>query len=135
MYSLAELKKQNQDISQLCDVLSVLMENLSLHDNPYVDELMARFKEKVWMHLVFEDNTVYAGLLKSDNQDIRDAAKTFHDSAREIKHRFASFVKHWRTMAVGNEEHESLCKDCREIFAMIRDRIEFENRQIFPLIK
>ena len=47
MYSLDELKEQNKEISQLCDVLSVLMEQQSLHNNPFVCELMTRFKEKV----------------------------------------------------------------------------------------
>jgi len=134
MYTLDELKQQNEDISQLCDVLSVLMEDSGLHNNDYVEELMSRFREKVWMHLVFEDNAIYAGLLKSGDQDIRDAAKQFHDSANEIKHRFANFIKHWRHMNVADDEHEPLCKDCSEVFMMIRDRIQFENEQIFPLI-
>ncbi len=50
MYSLDELKQQNQDIKDLCNVLSALIENKSLHNNPYVCELMSRFKEKVWVH-------------------------------------------------------------------------------------
>ena len=134
MYTIEELKQQNEDISQLCDVLSVLMENYALHDNPYVEELMTRFKEKVWVHLVFEDNTIYSGLLKSDNENVRNTAKTFHNSAHEIKHRFSSFVKNWRQKTFTDDEHEPLCKDCREFFTMIRERIEFENTQIFPLI-
>jgi len=135
MYTLAELKKQNEDISHLCDVLSILIENIPLHDNPYVEELMTRFKEKVWVHLVFEDNTIYSGLLKSNDVSVQDVAKNFHNSAREIKHRFTNFAKHWRHMAVASDEHEALCKDCREVFTMIQQRIEFENTQIFPLIE
>ena len=134
MYSLDELKQQNQEIAQLCDVLSVLMDTPSLRANPFVDELLARFRDKVWMHLVFEDNAVYAGLLKSNNQVTIDTAKAFHDSAVEIKHRFTGFIKQWRTAANTNAEHETHCKDCREIFSMIRDRIDYENNQIFPLI-
>ena len=85
MYSLNELKTQNQEITQLCDVLSVLMEQQSFHDNPYVRELMKRFKEKVWVHLVFEDNTIYAALLHADDEKVSLVAKAFHDSAKEIK--------------------------------------------------
>ena len=135
MYTLDELKKQNQEISQLCDVLCVLMENPSLHNNPFVEELMARFKEKVWMHLVFEDNTIYASLLKNDDKDTSEIAKSFHDSAKEIKHRFSVFVKHWRSIASSDEEHAELSKECRDIFAMIRDRVEYEDKQVFPLFK
>ena len=135
MYTLDELKKQNQEISQLCDVLSVLMEEPSFHDNPFVEDLMARFKEKVWMHLVFEDNTIYACLLKNQDKNTDEVVKDFHDSAKEIKHRFSVFVKHWRTIASMDEVHDELSKECRDIFAMIRDRVDYENTQIFPLIE
>ena len=135
MYSLDDLKNQNQEISQLCDVLSVLMKQQSLHDNPYVCELMKRFKEKVWVHLVFEDNTIYSALLHTDDEKISNVAKTFHDSAKEIKHLFANFVRHWKCLPVSNSDHDMLSKECDEIFMLIRDRISYENEKIFPLVE
>lgn len=135
MYSLDELKNQNQEISQLCDVLSVLMEQQSLHDNPFVTELMKRFKEKVWVHLVFEDNTIYAALLHTGDEKVSNTAKAFHDSAKEIKHRFSGFVRHWCSMPESADERETLSKESGEIFELIRDRISYENEQIFPLVE
>lgn len=135
MYTLDELKKQNQEISQLCDVLSVLMEHSSLHDNPFVCELMKRFKEKVWVHLVFEDNTIYAALLHTGDEKVSNIAKAFHDSAKEIKHHFSAFVRHTCLSSASNEEHEAFSKENSEIFTLIRDRIAYEEKQIFPLVE
>ena len=135
MYSLDELKEQNKEISQLCDVLSVLMEQQSLHNNPFVCELMTRFKEKVWVHLVFEDNTIYAALLHAGDEEISNTAKAFHDSAKEIKHRFSGFVRHWCSLPGSDSEHEILSKESREIFTLIRERISYENDKIFPLVE
>lgn len=135
MYSLDELKEQNKEISQLCDVLSVLMEQQSLHNNPFVCELMTRFKEKVWVHLVFEDNTIYAALLHTGDEKISNTAKAFHDSAKEIKHRFSGFVRHWCSMPGSDSEHDMLSNESREIFALIRERIIYEEEKIFPLVK
>lgn len=135
MYSLDELKKQNQEISQLCDVLSVLMEQQSLHNNPFVCELMTRFKKEVWVHLVFEDNTIYAALLHTGDEKISNIAKSFHDSAKEIKHRFAGFVRNWCAMPGSDSEHEMLSKESNEIFTLIRNRISYEDEQIFPLVE
>ena len=134
MYSLAELRKQNQDISQLCDVLSLLMEQKNLHNNPYVCELMARFKEKVWIHLVFEDNTVYAELARHQDPSISETARAFHDSAREIKKRFSGYVKHWCKPVYKDSEHDELIRESREIFRLIQERVRYENEQMFPLI-
>jgi hemerythrin-like domain-containing protein len=135
MYSLDELKEQNKEISQLCDVLSVLMEQQSLHNNPFVCELMTRFKEKVWVHLVFEDNTIYAALLHTGDEKVSNLAKAFHDSAKEIKHRFSGFVRHWCSLPGSSSEHEILSNESREIFTLIRERITYENEKIFPLVE
>ena len=135
MYSLDELKEQNKEISQLCDVLSVLMEQQSLHNNPFVCELMTRFKEKVWVHLVFEDNTIYAALLHTRDEKVSNTAQAFHDSAKEIKHRFSGFVRHWCSLPGSDSEHEILSKESREIFTLIRERISYENDKIFPLVE
>ena len=135
MYSLEELKQQNRDIKSLCDVLSVLIENRGLHDNPCVCELMSRFREKVWIHLVFEDNTIYAELVRHQNKSVSSIAKTFRDSARVIKKKFSGYVRRWCNPAVTDEEHEALLEESREIFKLIRERIDYENEQMFPLIE
>ena len=135
MYSLDELKKQNEDIAELCDVLSVLIERKSLYNNSYVCELMARFREKVWMHLVFEDNTIYAELARHSDAHISTTARAFHDSAREIRKCFSRYVKHWCRPQIDDAEHADLLKESKELFRLVRARIEYENAHMFPLIE
>ncbi len=135
MYSLDELKKQNGDIAELCDVLSVLLEKKSLYNNTYVCELMARFKEKVWIHLVFEDNTIYAELARHSDEHISTTAREFHDSAREIRRRFSRYVKRWCKTEIDDAEHAALLQESSELFSLVRARIEYENTHIFPLIE
>lgn len=135
MYTVDELKQQNQDIGDLCDVLSVLIREKSLHDNPYVCELMSRFREKVWMHLVFEDNTIYAELIRHNNQSISGIAKGFHDSAKVIRKKFTGYIRKWCNPAVTDTEHEALLKESQEIFSLIRERVKYENEQMFPLLE
>jgi hypothetical protein len=134
MYSLEDLKKQNQDISALCDVLSVLIEHKSLHSNPYVCELMSQFREKVWMHLVFEDNTIYAELARHHNPRISEAAREFHDSARQLRKRFSGYVKSWCVPVIDDQRHQQLIAESNAIFSMVQERIRYENDHIFPLI-
>jgi len=135
MYSLDELKKQNEDIAELCDVLSVLIGHRSLHNNSYVCELMARFREKVWMHLVFEDNTIYAELTRHNDKSISDTARRFHDSAKEIRRCFSHYVRHWCKPAVDDADHDALLKESSELFRRVKERIQYENVHMFPLIE
>ena len=114
MYSsLDELKEQNLEISQLCEVLCVLVEQPTLHDNPFVRELMTRFKEKVWIHLVFEDNNFYSALLNSDDEKVRESARSFHDSAKEIKHRFSDFIR--KCCNTEDSEYKAFSEESRQV--------------------
>ncbi len=135
MYTLDELKKQNQEITQLCEVLAVLVEHPHLHNNPVVCELMSRFKEKVWLHLVFEDNTLYQELARHDDETTRRVVQEFHDSARALKKRFSTYLRRWCQPEVSDSEHEDLLRESREIFNLIRNRVQYEDEHIFPLLE
>ncbi len=135
MYTVEELHQQNREISQLLDVLGVLVEPRELHNNPFVCELMGRFREKVWIHLVFEDNTVYGELANDPDPEVSATAQRFHDSARRIKKRFAGYVRQYCMAEISDAEHAALLEESREIFAMIRDRVRFEEQYMFPLLE
>ena len=135
MYTLAELKRQNQEISDLVDVLSVLIDNPHLRNNPFVCELVSSFNEKVWMHLVFEDNTIYSELAKHHNPDISNIASNFHESARQVKKSFTNYVKLWCQTSTDAGDHEAFIEQSTRIFELIRERVRYESEEIFPLIE
>ena len=135
MYTLDELKKQNQDITDLIDILEALIKNPALTSNPFVCELVSRFNEKVWMHLVFEDNTIYSELSRHHNPDISKIAKSFHGSAKEIKKHFSGYVKLWCHASTNNGDHKAFTELSTKIFKLIRDRVKFESDEMFPILE
>lgn len=135
MYTLDELKKQNQDISDLIDVLEALIKDKSLAANPFVCELVSKFNEKVWMHLVFEENTIYSELSRHHNPDISNIATSFHKSAKEIKKHFASYVKNWCHTITEQGDHQAFIEVSDKIFKLIRQRIKFELEEMFPIVE
>ncbi len=133
MQTLDELRTHNREISDLLEVLSVLVEQEGLRRNPYVCELLSRFHDKVWTHLVLDDNELYAELLERSDPEARAQALRFHDRAREIKRRFAHYVRHWCHPREGADDQDFLAES-REIFHLIRDQIRYEETQMFPLL-
>ncbi|MCW9013325.1 MAG: hemerythrin domain-containing protein [Gammaproteobacteria bacterium] len=134
MYTLDELKKQNTEITDLINLLAVVIEHDSLRKNPFVCELVSRFNEKVWMHLVFEDNTIYSELSKHHNPDISNIAKDFHKSAREIKKHFSQYVKLWCQASAGECDADPFREETRKVFDMLKERIRYETEEMFPLV-
>ena len=132
MYTLDELKTQNQDIAELIAVLSVLIEHENLRTNPYVCELLNRFREKVWMHLVFEDNTIYAALIQNTDPDVQNTITQFRNSAKEIKKRFSRYIRHWCGREVEGSEAIDFIGESRAIFQMVMERVNYENEHMLP---
>ena len=135
MYTLDELKKQNQEISELIDVLEALVKDSSLVSNPFVCELATRFNEKVWMHLVFEDKAIYSELCRHHNPDVASIAKNFHGSAREIKKLFSGYIKLWCHTSSENGDHAAFIEESHKVFELIKERVRFESEEIFPIIE
>ena len=135
MYTLSELKKQNQEISDLIEVLEALLKEQKLIGNPLVCDLVSRFNEKVWMHLVFEDDSIYAELSKHHNPDISTIANQFHDSAKDIKKEFSSYVKLWCKASGADHHHQAFCEQTAEMLGKIKQRITFETQQMFPMVE
>jgi hypothetical protein len=134
MYTLEDLQQQNEEISALCDVLAVLVEHPELRANVFVCELLMRFREKVWMHLVFEDNPIYSELARHPDQAFSDVAKSFHDSAKATRKRFAHYIKHACEHADSELNAEQYLSESRAIIGLIRERLAYETEQVFPLV-
>ena len=135
MYSLNELKKQNQEINDLIDVLKVLISHKALFNNPIVCDLVSRFNEKVWLHLVFEDKSLYAELSKHKNPNISQIARDFHENAKEIKKSFSEYVKLWHKASGEHHHRQAFCEQSSDMLEKIKDRVKFETEQIFPLVE
>ena len=135
MYTLSELKKQNQDINDFIDVLYVLVKDEKLVANPLVCDLVSRFNEKVWMHLVFEDNSLYNELAKHHNPEISEIADSFHQSARDIKKQFSGYMKLWCQASGADHHQKAFCEETIDILDKIKRRISYETEQMFPLVE
>ncbi len=135
MYSLSELKKQNQEINDLIEVISTLIKEKKLMTNPFVCDLVTRFNEKVWMHLVFEENSIYVELAKHHNPKISEIASEFHESAREIRKDFSAYMKHWCKVSGSDHHQQAFCEETAQMLNKIKARIDYESEKMFPLVE
>ena len=135
MYTLEELEQQNSDIANLCQVLLVLVREPELRGNPYVCDLVSRFYDKVWMHLMFEDKSLYTDLLDSPEPSVVDRVTAFHDSARVLKKRFGSHIKQWCHIDADEEEHAAFKQEMTEVIGAIMERVAAENETMIPLVR
>ncbi len=134
MYTLDELIQQNKEISELSETLLVLIAQPGLRKNHYVCELISRFYDKVWMHLLFEDKSLYTDLLQHSDPDTVQKIKNFHTSARDIKKQFGRHIKQWCHLDMSEQEAEQFSTQMAQVITEIIDRIRVEEEEIIPLV-
>lgn len=134
MINIDELRKENQEVIHLSEVLSALIPHSQLRNNPIFCELLARFSDKVKVHLSHEDHTLYSGLLTHSDKKLRDTATLFLGNTRELKRLFTGYAKQWCHPSPDARDHENFVKETLDMFRIIRDRIRMEEEQLFPIL-
>ncbi|GEM_PF-1122842 len=136
MYSVEELQQQNRDIANLCQVLKVVVGHPQLRGNPYACDLLSKFFDKVWMHLVFEDKSLYSDLLHHHDDEVVRVATAFHESAKVLKKSFRKHVRQWCHVEPLKEgEKDSFQDEMAAVIDEVMQRIKSENDEIIPLVK
>lgn len=138
MVNVKEFHKENQEILQLCSVLNILVDKGDLRDNPVFCDLLSRFRDKIWAHLMHEDKAVYAELLNHNDKSVNKVANQFINNTHSLKKILATYLKRWCHMpgsiSTAEEDNDSFLAETREIFRLVDERIHLENTKLFPII-
>lgn len=136
MVNIAEFSSENQELTDLCEVLDILVINADIRGNPVFCELLSRFSDGIRKHLDHEDRAMYAELLSHDDKGINEVASKFINNTHQLRTILSSYVKRWcHAVRGGNDEsgHEEFLRETREIFRLVKDRIALEKEKLFPL--
>ena len=138
MVNVDEFNQENQEIIDLREVLTVLVDNADLRQNPVFCDLLERFRGKVQAHLDHEDRSVYADLLNHQDRSVNEVAEHFMQNTHELKRIFSRYIKHWchGHSPVGGAEGdvEDFLRETREIFHLVDERITLEKNKLFPIL-
>lgn len=138
MVNVAEFSKENQEIVHLSAILSILVDNGDLRDNPVFCDLLSRFRDRIWAHLVHEDKAVYAELLNHSDRAVNEVADQFINNTHSLKKILSTYLKRWchapGAIAADSETKDVFLEETREIFRLVDERIHLENTKLFPII-
>ena len=134
METLKQLEQQNLEISELCEVLQVLLTDNSVCDTHIARELFQRFTGKVKEHLSLEDNALYAKMLAHDDSQVNSLTTRFLSNSRELQRIFLDYEKQWCKDGVNVSGNDAFIRETHGIFSMIRNRIQAESDEFFPAV-
>ena len=135
MISADKIRRENEEILDFTTALAVLIEHRELHGNQVVCGLLERFSKLVHAHLQDESRSLYQDLLTKPDPQTRTVLSQFLDNTEELKRLCSKYNRKWcNHPASPQNDVERFLSDTRDIFQLVRQRIEMENERLLPLL-
>lgn len=140
MITYDELNTQNEKITELSNVLSVLIKDRSLCDSKVCCTLFYNYMDRINNHMQYVDGNFYQGLLASHSREATKTANNFMAGSHEIKRVMNNYVKKWcdkktHGLKIGKGQHARFIHQTDEMFEMILDRIQDEMEKLYPMVR
>ncbi len=139
MISYEELNAQNDKITELTNVLSVLLKERSLCDSETCNNIFYNYMDLVNNHLQIIDSNMYTDLLSDSSIEANNTANNFMAGSQEIKKIMTVYARKWlnkkkHVLSIG-AKHTLFLKETDDMFKMILDRIQDEMEKLYPMVR
>jgi hemerythrin-like domain-containing protein len=134
MQTLDSYRGSHAELRQMIDDLRSLLtaEQLRIRPNAKTAyELLCDLGEKVRRHLAAEDRSLYPSLLIHEDPRVKSIAWGFISGEKPLRKTFDDYHKRWLKNCDFQFSEEFLA-ETREVFEMVDQRIEREERVLFP---
>lgn len=138
MITYEELNTQNHKITELTNILELLLADRIICDAETTHELFFRYVELVKSHLQATETSVYTVLLTKGDQSAKNSANSFMSGSKEIKRIYNNYLKRWckkNTCELIIKDYDKFQEDTEELFDTVLDRIQAETEQLYPLVR
>ena len=139
MISYEELNTQNDKITELSNVLSVLIQERSICDSETCCNIFYDYMDQVKTHIYIVDTSLYTDLLGHSSSEANNTANNFMAGSQEIKKIMNAYLKKWcdkkcRELSIG-AKHELFLQDTDDMFEIILSRIQNEMEHLYPMAR
>jgi len=139
MISYQELNTQTDKITELSNVLSVLLKDRTICDSETCCKIFYNYMEHVNNHLQLVESNMYPSLLSNSSSEANKIASNFMGSSQGVKHIMSTYVKKWcdknrQGLSIG-AKHDEFIKDTDDMFEVILTRIQDEAENLYPMVR
>lgn len=134
MIPIDEFRQENQEILDLSEALTVMIENADLRGNTVFCELLDRFSKKIEGHLNHESRALYGKLLQQQDSDLSRLASRFMTNTHELTRILSSYNRSWCHTEPTRGSNEEFTRETKAIIHIVNDRIRLESEQLLPAL-
>lgn len=127
---IGELRRQHAEIGRATRQLAELV---ATQDAPTgVAAVRWHLARLLMTHLALEDRILYPALLQADGSDVRTAATKLQTETGTLAACFSLYMTQWSDDRIARE-WPAFCRDTETILRALGERIDREERTLYPL--
>ena len=135
MANINNLKRQHNEIMEVTDYILNKMKQPNLEENSRdIAKNINVIAGKLKIHLMNEDKYLYPEMLNSSNIELKKIAEKYYDRMIKITDEFSKYKTKYNTFMKINANTLEFKKDTKEIFDILKSRINKENTELYPLM-
>ena len=134
---MSELSRLQQEHTKLAGLFRRLRNAIESADCPSQVELFELRRQLVstlLAHLKLEDWALYPRLIQSDQKDFASTGQAFKDEMGGLAPAFLAYSEKWNANSI-SADWSSYCADTRAVLDALENRLEREDRDLFPLLE
>jgi len=136
MKNTATLHQQVNDITELNNILRVVLVDRFLCDSKITGELFFRYIDAVQHHLTNTESGIFSQLLTNSDDQTCTTVERFMDGAREIKQIFSRYTKKWcKNNNLVIKDHDEFLNETEKVFELVLRRLLDETENLYPLVQ
>lgn len=135
MIPVEAFRAENQQILDLSEVLTTMIDHGDLRGNSVFCELLDRFSTTVEGHLNHESRSLYGELLRQHDSEAEQLASRFMDNTHELRRILSSYNRSWCHTDPTRGSLDDFSRETKEIIHIVGERIRLENERLFPILE
>lgn len=129
---VSELKRQHVEIAKVARLLGATVANAA-QPQP-IAALRWQLARLLMTHLAMEDRLFYPALQRMADSAARETGARFQTEMGGLGASFSTYMAHWSDDRVA-ADWPGFCAATRALLAALANRIEREDRQLYPLVE
>ena len=136
MISIEMLRKQHDGlVGQIDSIVKFIRENKDAFNEEMMRELLTNLSAELELHLLIEDDLLYPALIKDSTESIRNIAHIFSNELGGVEETFKRYKAKWIGQGTIAESLEAFISETEAMEKLLRNRIDKENNELFPLLE
>ena len=134
MSELSRLQQEHTKLGGLFKRLRNAIESADCPSQVELFELRRQLVSTLLAHLKLEDWALYPRLIQSDQKDFASTGQAFKDEMGGLAPAFLAYSEKWNANSI-SADWSSYCADTRAVLDALENRLEREDRDLFPLLE